>query len=203
MRDDKKTARMREIEAHAYVLFLEAGFEGTSMLAVAKRARASNETLYRWYGDKNGLFESMVRANADQVRAALTQAIEDGITAIDSLFAVAKALLAMLLSDRAIALNRAAASDSTGALGRILAETGRETVLPLIREVLQSAVRDGILATSKDTDIGTLFVTLLVGDQQIRRVIGALPAPSSGEVARQAEVALERLQTLCPPDGLP
>ena len=52
MRDDKKQQRRRQIEAAAYDLLVQYGYDGTSMLAVAKAAKASNETMYRWYGDK-------------------------------------------------------------------------------------------------------------------------------------------------------
>lgn len=197
MRDEKRAARMREIETEAYALFSAAGFEATSMLAVAKRAKASNETLYRWYGDKHGLFESMVQANADHVQRRLTEALEADDTPMQTLAAVAEALLAMLLSERAIVLNRAAASDPTGALGKLLTQAGREAVLPLVQKVLRDAVAAGALGKPEE-DLGALFVKLLVGDQQIRRVIGALGVPSSEEVAAQTERALAQLQVLCP-----
>lgn len=200
MRDEKRAARMREIETEAYALFSAAGFEATSMLAVAKRAKASNETLYRWYGDKHGLFESMVRANADNVRAQLNASFGAGGTPMEVLAAVAEVLLGMLLSERAIVLNRAAASDATGALGKLLAKAGRDAVLPLVSQVLKDAVEADDLG-EPDEDIGGLFIKLLVGDQQIRRVIGALAAPSSAEVCVQTQRALAQLRALCPPSA--
>ncbi|WP_237352646.1 TetR family transcriptional regulator [Rhizobium leguminosarum] len=44
------------------------------MLDIAKAAKASNETLYRWYGDKNGLFQTMVESNARATKTALDAA---------------------------------------------------------------------------------------------------------------------------------
>ncbi len=46
------------------------GYAGASMLAIARQAKASNETLYNWYGDKNGLFRALVVRNAGEVRIA-------------------------------------------------------------------------------------------------------------------------------------
>lgn len=197
MRDEKRQARMREIEAHAYAAFSEAGFEGTSMLAVAKRAKASNETMYRWYGDKNGLFASMVEANAAQVRMQLAAAVAEGEPPLDVLAQVAPVLLRMLLSDRAILLNRAAASDPSGTLGRLLAKGGREDVLPLIAGLLDAAVKAGALQAPQGDNIAALFMRLLVGDQQVRRVIGTLDAPSDAAVEEQAQRALRQLTMLC------
>ena len=199
MKDQKRQDRMRVIEQHAHTLFRDIGFEGTSMLAIAKRAKASNETLYRWYGDKNGLFESMVRANADQVNHALKAAQEAGNTSLQTLSSVAEVLLGMLLSDEAIVLNRAAASDATGALGQILGQAGRDAVLPHIERVLHQAVANRELGQPVEGDIGSLFVRLLVGDQQIRRVIGTLNAPSSEEVRTQVARVVCQMRVLCPP----
>jgi len=197
MREEKRQCRMREIEAVAYAMFAEGGFEGTSMLAVAKRAKASNETLYRWYGDKNGMFASMVRANAAMVRDALVDASEVGGSPLERLSRVAPVLLGMLLGERAIALNRAAASDPTGALGQLLAQGGREDVLPLIDGLLRNAVSQGALRAPEGGGIAGLFVKLLVGDSQIRRVIGTMPAPSEADVAAQAGLAIGQLCRLC------
>ncbi|KIN75185.1 Transcriptional regulator, TetR family protein [Sulfitobacter noctilucae] len=197
MRKDQRESRMREIEAEAYALFAQAGFENTSMLAVAKRAKASNETMYRWYGYKNGLFASMVAANARVVRDRLQEAANAEVPPLEILSRVAPVLLEMLLSERAILLNRAAASDSTGALGQLLALRGREDVLPLIDAVLQDAVREGQLHPPDDGPLPALFMHLLLGDQQIRRVIGTMPAPTKAEIAAQATLAISRLRALC------
>lgn len=197
MRDDKRLARMRQIETEAYALFEAQGFEGTSMLAVAKRAKASNETLYRWYGDKAGLFRSMVEGNAEVVRAALDRTRQAETAPLAQLRALAPVLLGMLLSERAILLNRAAASDPTGALGQALAQAGREAIMPIIETVLQAAAADGQLRQGAGQ--GALLVRLLVGDSQIRRVIGVLPVPSEAEVEKQAETAVAQFLTLCQP----
>ena len=197
MKEEKKQTRMTEIETEAYALFAQYGFDGTSMLAVAKQAKASNETMYRWYGDKHGLFESMVRRNAAHVRAMLEEAIQDREAPLTALQRLAPVLLKMLLSEKAILLNRAAASDPTGGLGRLLAKSGREDVMPLIASLLQDAVRSGTLKPPKEDDVAALFIRLLVGDQQIRRVIGTLPEPTQGEVTAQARRAIAQFNALC------
>lgn len=199
MRDDTKRARMAEIEAVAYDLLATQGYDATSMLAVAKAAKASNGTLYRWYGDKNGLFASMVRANAALVKEALEKLIAEGGTPLEVLSRIAPVLLGMLLSERAIALNRAAAADTSGTLGQALLTGGRADVLPLIAAQMQAAVEAGELGPPATGTMPTLFMHLLVGDRQIRRVIGTLPAPSEQEISQQASDAIAQFCSLCPP----
>lgn len=141
MREDTKAARRAQIERAAYKLLKERGYGGTSMLGIAKEAKASNETLYRWYGDKKGLFKTMVENNARTTKAALDAAIRDEADPLVTLEDVAPILLSMLLGERAISLNRAAASDESGELGATIAAGGRDSVFPLIEKLIQRGLR--------------------------------------------------------------
>ena len=77
MTDTSREARTHQIANAAYALLEERGYGGMSMLAVAKRARASNETLYRWFGDKTGLFRALIEINARSVTERLDNAPGD------------------------------------------------------------------------------------------------------------------------------
>lgn len=194
MTDDGRAARRQEIAEAAYAVLQEKGYAGASMLAVAKRARASNETLYNWYGDKRGLFKDLVSANADAARAVLEDSLAADAAFEDTLRTFGATLLGAILSDRAIALNKAAAADPTGELGAALAATGRETVLPLLTAFFERRRPAGAFATVDD--MVETYLGLLVGDRQIRRAIGALPAPTEAECRAISENALAKLMRL-------
>ncbi len=198
MKQDRKSARRAQIEEAAYAIIREKGYSGASMLSVAKRAKASNETLYNWYGDKLGLFSAMVESNAERVRNVLISASEQDIGTFEETIKFGPVLLEMLTGDRAVALNRAAAPDSSGQLGQALAKAGREAVAPLIGEMLERARDAGQLAF-KDTRAATeLYLGLLVGDVQLRCVTGQIDAPDHSERQARARRAAEQLkQLLC------
>ncbi|MEM7753754.1 MAG: TetR/AcrR family transcriptional regulator [Pseudomonadota bacterium] len=191
MRQDQQDIRKNEIEAAAYTLLAEKGFGGMSMLTLAKTARASNETLYRWYGDKLGLVSRMIARNAAEARELAETALSDDTDPEAALRQLAPILLAMLLGDRAIALNRAAATDPSGALGQALAEQGRNTLGPLITQILGRLP----LATPPDAAFDR-FMSLLVGDLQMRRAIGVLPPPSQKVITARAKHAVDDFLTL-------
>ncbi len=199
MRDERRIERAAEIEAAAHAILEEKGFAGLSMQAVAKRARASNETIYNWYGDKTGLFESLIRGNSNRVEAAISTSSE--ALALDRLAAVGPVLLAMLLGPSAVALNRAAAADPTGTLGRALAREGRETVAPRIVALMQDAIQEGALDGAPQ-DMAETWFSLLIGDLQVRRVTGALAEPRADYIDTRAATALTRLRQLFPPARL-
>ncbi|WP_372990533.1 TetR/AcrR family transcriptional regulator, partial [Sulfitobacter sp.] len=111
MRAETRTHRQEQIEVAAYKLLEQKGFAGTSMQGIARLAKASNETLYNWYGDKQGLFKALVARNADEVKSLLEEELDAQRDALGILGLLGPRLLSLLLGPRAIALNRAAAAD--------------------------------------------------------------------------------------------
>lgn len=185
LKKHKKTQRQNEIETAAYELLDEFGYDGISMLKIAKRAKASNETLYRWYGDKLGLFKSLVENNASGLKEFLLTELEEDIESVNILQNFGPKLLGLLLGPRAIALNRAAASDPSGILGKSLAKSGRETIMPLVTALFERICDEKDLA-GRPAKLAELYIRLLVGDLQIRRATGALEGIADAEINQRA-----------------
>ena len=185
MTPESRVKREHAIEAAAYALLAERGYGGMSMLAVAKGAKASNETLYKWYGDKLGLVTAMIERNASEARSILEEALTGSEPPEVVLNRLAPALLRLLTGTPAVALNRAAAADPSGELGRALARSGRGALAPMICDVIER------LQPARGTEPAFgLFMSLLVGDLQIRRAIGALKPLSEAEISERARIAV-------------
>lgn len=196
MREENRSIRQQQIEAAAYEVLEAKGYGGTSMLGIAKRARASNETLYNWYGDKQGLFLALVTRNAAEVKTHLEAELKTDHDALSILGSLGPKLLDLLTGDRAVALNRAAAADPSGELGATLSKAGRETVFPLLEKVLQRARSEGQLSFDETSAAVGLYLDLLIGDLQIRRVIGRQPRPAKAFREVRAARAVRHLQRL-------
>lgn len=200
MRDEKRAIRQQQIETAAYEVLEAKGYGGTSMQGIAKQARASNETLYSWYGDKQGLFQALVTRNATEVKEHLKTELKSDHDALSILATLGPKLLDLLTGDRAVALNRAAAADSSGELGATLSKAGREAVFPLLEQVLLRARDEEQLLFDEIGEAVGLYLDLLIGDLQIRRVIGRQPRPSRAVREVRSERAVQRLQMLLSPD---
>ncbi len=192
MGPDARDRREEEIARAAYDILAEKGLPGLSMLAVAKRAKASNETLYRWYGDKIGLFRALIARNAALVADRLDAGLDAGAPPRAVLQQAGPLLLEMLLSPRAIALNRAAAADASDSLGQVLAEAGRGAVFPRIVALFDRLVAEGLVAGPAEA-AAALWVDLLVGDWQIRCATGAMARPDTAACAARASRAEDLL----------
>lgn len=199
MRNEGKTIRQDQIEKAAYAVLEEKGYAGASMLAMARKAQASNKPLYNWYGDRNGLFHALVRRNAAEVKALLEERIARDVDPFETLEQLGPILLALVTSDRAVALNRAAAADPTGDLGRAIAKEGRSAVAPLIARVLEQARAKGRLRFDDLDAACETYLGLLIGDLQIRCVVGRMPQPSATARKLRASSAVAHLRTLFGP----
>lgn len=195
MREDREDA----IVAAAYSLLEQQGFSCTTMQAIARQARASMETLYRWYGDKTGLFRALIARNTAEVAAVLdkSRAAQD----VNALERAGTVLLTMLLGDRAVALNRAAAADAGGTLGTALAQGGRDALWPRLTALVQSELDAGRLVAPDSERLTDLWLTLLIGDLQIRRVTGAMPPLPPETIARRSAEARTTLSRLYAPSS--
>ncbi|WP_238366805.1 TetR/AcrR family transcriptional regulator [Mesobacterium pallidum] len=200
MKTDARNARAAQIEAAAYALLADKGYAGLSMNGVAKAAKASMETLYRWYGDKTGLIRALIAGNTASLEDTLE--VAEDADAGDALDQAGARLLTMLLGPAAVALNRAAAADASGDLGRLLAEGGREVVAPRIAALMGRAQAQGVLGPAPEAEQAEAWFALLIGDLQLRRVTGALPQPGAAFIEARSTQALARLTRLFPPARL-
>lgn len=193
MTPQEKDARETQIAEAAYALLREKGYGGMSMLAVARKAKASNETLYRWYGDKAGLFRMLITRNVAVVSERLEQV--SGERSAQALTELGEVLLELLLSPSAIALNRAAAADASDQLGAVLAEGGRGKVFPRIVRFFNGLSEAGVIRGAPG-EVAELWLDLLVGDLQVRCVTGAMPPPGVADRAARAAKAQARVLAL-------
>lgn len=192
MKTASRDKRRDEILNVAIEILSERGYRDTSMLEVARRASASKETLYAWFGDKQGLFEALIRRNAQSVQAVLARHFEGDASTELVLQDFGRALLQLLLGDSAVAINRAAISEarSDPRLAHILASAGREATLPSFIRFLEQQREGGTLRIECPSQAAEDFLGLLIGDTQTRRLLGLLAAPKKAQIeARAARAA--------------
>ena len=191
--------RRGEILKVALSVLAERGFRGASMREIAERAQASKETLYAWFGDKRGLFEELVRWQAERVDAAVVPSLErgdDDPAVVLRAFAVE--LQRLLLGERAVVINRAAIAEvpSDPTFAQILAAKGRDTVVPKPGRYLEGQRERGRLDFE---DVGMavdVLIGLTIADQQVRRLLGVLPIPGPEQIESRAERAVRDFLTL-------
>ena len=199
MKAASRDRRRDEILDHAVAVLAERGYRDASMLEIAKRASASKETLYAWFGDKLGLFEAVIRRNAETVQGLLHSHLESDASPETALPEFGRALYALLLGDSAVAINRAAISEARAEphLAETLARAGRDATLPAFLRYLERQQERGTLQLdTTPEDAAEVYLGLLLGDRQVRRLLGRIPAPKKKEIDARATSATRRFLRL-------
>ncbi|MFY9291119.1 MAG: TetR/AcrR family transcriptional regulator C-terminal domain-containing protein [Methylorubrum rhodinum] len=180
-------------------LIVEGG-DPLTMDAVARRASCSKETLYKWFGDRDGLLTATVRWQASRVHAG-----REPIDAIDAavlrkeLQNFAESWLAVIASPTSVALNRIAvahAGSHKSNLGAIVLANGRFAIGERVKPVLEAGRAAGLLTFEDTEGAFRTFFGLVGRDIQIRLLLGdALPLDAAG-IGRDAARAVEQFLAL-------
>jgi AcrR family transcriptional regulator len=172
------------------------GFERLTMSAVAARAGSSKESLYVWFGNKEGLVAELIRRQSARTNTAVESALTTNQPVHEVLVGIASNLLNVLLGDTSLALNRAAMSSPT--LAAILLQQGRHTTGPLIERYLARLHQEGLIQIDDPAEAFCLFYGLAFQDSQIRALLGE-PPPDAAARSRMARSAVIRFIALAAP----
>lgn len=196
---EELTPRQRDVLDAVLRLLVEEG-DHLTMASVARRASCSKETLYKWFGDRDGLLTATVRWQASKVRVApVDQTRLDLPSLTESLEGYACDWLKVISSDTSIALNRVAighAGSGKDNLGAIVLENGRFAMAKRLKPVLEAGRRAGLLAFEDAETAFRVFFGLVGRDIQIRLLLGDWPGLTEAAIADDAARATKQFLAL-------
>jgi AcrR family transcriptional regulator len=196
---EEPTARQQAVLDAVLSLMVEEGDQLT-MTAVARRASCSKETLYKWFGDRDGLLTATVRWQASKVRAgSYDREHLDAAALRDSLERFGANWLSVISSRTSIALNRVAvghAGSGKSNLGSIVLANGRFAIGERLKPVLETAREKGLLAFDDAEEAFRTFFGLVGRDVQIRLLLGDRLKSTEAELRREAAEATRQFLTL-------
>lgn len=177
----------------AKVLFVEQGYSGTSMDAIAQRAGVSKLTVYSHYTDKDTLFVEAVRARCEEqlpqdlFLADLTGPIDKQLSKIGHAF------FALITSDEAIAIHRVMARQlpEESKLPKLFWEAGPKRIQTAFAEFLRAEVAAGQLAITDVERAASQFVCLVKGDHHARLLCGCQDACQRVDVEHHIAATVE------------
>lgn len=193
------TERQQTVLDAALRLLVEEG-DHLTMTAVARRASCSKETLYKWFGDRDGLLTATVKWQASKVRvAALDRQGFDLASLAGSLEGFARDWLRVISSDTSIALNRVAighAGSGKDDLGAIVLENGRFALARRLKPVLEAGKEAGFLDFADAETAFRTFFGLVARDVQIRALLGDRLELTEVEIGGDAARATQQFLAL-------
>lgn len=165
-RPGRPTLSNEELLDTALDLFLEKGFERTSIDAITSAAGMAKRTVYARYGDKTSLF-----------KAALTRAIEDWIVPVErlqaaetgdleeTLFRIGRLLVANVLSPAGLRLLRLTNAESVKMpeISKFNVQHGTQPTLEYLADLFRRRLPSAVKAAGAAESAAQAFLNMVVG----------------------------------------
>jgi TetR/AcrR family transcriptional repressor of mexJK operon len=165
--ESRSERKRKALMLAATELFLEKGYDGTSMDDVASRAAVSKPTVYKYFSDKERLFAEIVLASTSSM-VGLVNVISETMggqpAAEPGLLRLARQFLTALMQPRVLQLRRLvlANADRFPAVGRSWFEQGFERALATLATTFQELADRKLLQVDDPLLAANHFVGLLL-----------------------------------------
>ena len=191
----RQAARRRQILQATLKLVRRHG-TGITTAQIAAESRCSKETLYAWFGSREGIFEALVDAQADAMAEALRAGFAKAEGPLDArLKQNATVLLDIMTGDAVVVVNRiamAGVSGSDATLGEKVMAGWRQACVAPFKALFEEGNSKGTLAVYDTQEAFDILAGLLLGDRQRQLLLGAAQRPGAKAMASIAAKAVQR-----------
>ena len=197
--EDLQHVRSRILGA-AFDAFVEHGYEKTTTIEIATRAKVSKRELYALVGNKQEMLAACIRSRAQRLRMPVEMPEAKSREGLATALAAIGEVLLREVSDRAvIAVFRLAIAEAVRApeIARSLDQIGREAGRSALRTVLSQA-RAAKLVDGDPAEMAERFAALLWGDLMLNLLMRIEQQPTEREMRRRARAAAAALLELYP-----
>jgi AcrR family transcriptional regulator len=192
--DERRSARKRRLIVEAATAaFLEHGYRGTSMDAVAAAAGVSKQTVYQHFQDKQRLFREVIAATVqsagDPVHDEVLRLRDSGRLEKD-LRDLARRLLALVLQPKMMRLRRLVIAEARQFpdMGQHFYELGPGRTIAALADAFAELTRQGRL-TATDPHLAATQFNWLIMAVPLNEImlLGHDTAPSARQIGRWAD----------------
>ena len=200
--DEAFSPRQTAVLEAALALLVEGGDKGFTTARLAKAANCSKESLYKWFGDRNGLLAAMITYQASKVRVAGSLAARPSAEDFrKQLTGFAADLLTVLSGPTSLALNRLSIGEAgreDAQLGKLLIERGRRAIEQRAMRMIEAGRNAGLIGYDNRDEAFSALYGLIVGDMHVRMLLGdTVPLIARPEaLARHAAHAVDQFLRL-------
>lgn len=192
-RETKREARRQAILDAAYDLFLEKGYEATTLSDVVGRSGGSLATLYELFESKPGLLRAMVQEQCSAVSSGMDRAFCSEQPVETTLRELAEHLFDQILRPRAVALFRVVVAQCgmQPELGKLLYEAGPAAGKARVAQYLQMKAESGAIDVTDPQATSQMFFQMVIGHYHHLLLMCAIDPPDAAARARHLDFAIE------------
>lgn len=185
--------RSERILDAATEVFIEKGYRGASLSAIVGRAGGSMSTLYRLFGDKEGLAHAIVERHMAIVTERLQRLNLSGLPPESALRQVGEGILDATLTPESLLLHRIVIGEGRDFPG-LRDWFFDHAVMPaqaILTEYLDHEIGAGRLALRSPATASSQFFMMIFGELVIRAASGNQPNPDPETARNEARAAID------------
>lgn len=186
-------ARRESILAAAGELFLEKGFEQTTLSDIVQRSGGSRRTLYEHFGSKEGLLAAIIKERTCRVWQALELPGEDRSPAEEDLLIIGTSFFRAVVEPQSIALFRIMVAEGARipAMAELFLDSGPRKLRGRLKELFALGQAEGKFRGGAPEDLAQAFLGLIVADFHLRQALGQPADLDDAAVERHVRSAVE------------
>ncbi|WP_235041961.1 TetR/AcrR family transcriptional regulator [Vreelandella profundi] len=167
-------ARRERLLDAARDVFLEQGYAGASVNEVVARAGGSLATLYKQFGNKEGLFMAAMERHIATAWTVLEEGRRDQQAPEQVLYELGRRMLMLVFDAGVIRLVRGLAFEAERApeLGEMFLTRGPDHTRQALANYLRDQVESGRLALEEPREAAGIFMGMLLGEWHIDALLG-------------------------------
>lgn len=184
--------KARQILAGAKQVFLELGYEGTSVEEIARRAKVSKGTLYNYFPDKRTLFVAVVERECQEQSQRIFQIKSDGEAIETVLRGIARNYVELFVSPFAQSIFRVVIAEAQRFpdLGLTFYHSGPDVGTHRLMQVFAAAVERGELVIEDLELAAQQFIELCKADLFYKCLLCIKDSVTEAEIERVANGAV-------------
>jgi AcrR family transcriptional regulator len=183
----KPKAKEQEVLDVATDYFLEHGYKGASINAMARSSGISKESIYRYFSSKKQLFEAVIGRELLEYQSGLRRlSAEKTMDLRETLITIAETVLSVLTTDRTLALRRLIFDEARRSpdVGQHYYKIGPEYAFATFEEIFRSH------RTESDFHPAALsrhFLAMMFWSVMLERECGVRPVPTRADMRTWVE----------------
>ena len=185
--------RSDEIVRIASALFLENGYDQTSVDEIIHRAGGSKTHVYRKFGGKEGLFLASVKYLCDEIQLSIGNLDVSGLSVEAGLQTLSLALMRILLSDGHLAFQRLVYAEASRfpEVGKIWFERGPKASGRIFSQFIRKRMQQGHLRSADPELAASLLCDMLSGHLLDQTWLGIAARPSPAKIKQASNTAVQ------------
>ncbi len=190
---DEPDVRLGFLLDTAAEVFVAEGYEAASVGEIARRAKASKQTIYLHYPSKAELFQAVIAWRADVNYRRLSSLLVSGDPPRKALTAFGTGLLEMVLDASAVGVLRLVYMESGRfpQLGKLLYDQGAGRGLVLMEQYIRQQRGMGRLRVADTAIAAEQFLDMISGRLLMRAALGLAPKPPAKDKRSRVKAAVD------------